>query len=1037
MGQHSVNMVAKPCESMGFSMVFAFRLLLGHDRAKIGQHLFQMGRHSIKMGQPRAHIGPTWPSRGDTAPNVGQHGRHTWANLAPKRPPTLGGTWGEPGGDPSVAWGSGFFAACLFLFAFLFVFWRFLRACWANIASSRANIAPRWLNLAPKTDQHSHKTTQHSPKMGQHSQHRPTLAESALHWPRIGPESSPFPLRRPAPGCRRQPLNPRTIWTTGQSKLYRSAPENVRPVTASEARQIPITSLEPTISQIAQQIPQNSQGITRAINLQNIEVPPPNYPIEPTGNPVDVDEQPDNEPEHQATQPPSPSGIDAMPASSENPVDPAVETPVPNDDDDDELLCDNLLCIDDEPCMFQQTEDEAWRCEILITEDDVHSWRDETDPADLIFVASAARRQRAEVKLSTLTPEEKEKFKVAKEAEVQNWIKTGTVSRILRNQIPHDQIMRCRWILTWKPIDDEKEKNKVKAKARLVILGYLDPQLEELPRDSPTLGRNAKMLLLQLIASKCWDLRSFDIKAAFLQGKPQPGRTLAIEPVPELAQALQLATNEICKLEKGAYGLIDAPYLWYVAITEELMSLGFEASPFDPCMFVLRNDRQQLSGVLGLHVDDGICAGDEYFLSKIDLLEQKYPFGSKKLHKFTFTGIDMTQLPDYTIQMSQSNYVKAIQSIPISRDRRTQLSQAVTEAERQQLRAIVGSLQYAAVHTRPDLSSRLSQLQSSINSATVETLTIANQTLHEAKKHHDTTIQIQPIAVQDFRFLAFSDASFASKSNPNSHTGTLIMGTHKDISQNVACTVNPLSWGSKKIQRVVTSTLAAETVSLSSVLDHLSWMRLCWAWMLDRNINWKQPTQTLKQLPITYTTATYNSQHLQPCVATTDCKSLFDLVTRTAMPNCSEFRTQLSARAIKDYLAEGVSLRWVHSGAQLADALTKVMDSSFLRETLRLGKYRLNDELEILKNRASNRNRLKWLKNNCAAPDDSFDQACNPGCNDQCFLVENFGFLGVWIPYRCIHLLAPWAWVSAVLSLEVMMSFLKHCRLREPHIGWG
>ena len=151
-------------------------------------------------------------------------------------------------------------------------------------------------------------------------------------------------------------------------------------------------------------------------------------------------------------------------------------------------------------------------------------------------------------------------------------------------------------------------------------------------------------------------------------------------------------------------------------------------------------------------------------------------------------------------------------------------------------------------------------LQSAINSATISTLTSANQALHEAKKFHDTTIQIQPIPVEDFRFLAFSDASFASKGNPSSHTGSMIMGTHRLISENVSCPVSPLSWGCKKIQRVVTSTLAAETVSLNSVLDHLSWMRLCWAWMLDAKTNWKQPSNTLKQLPETFATASHNAQ---------------------------------------------------------------------------------------------------------------------------------------------------------------------------------
>ena len=253
---------------------------------------------------------------------------------------------------------------------------------------------------------------------------------------------------------------------------------------------------------------------------------------------------------------------------------------------------------------------------------------------------------------------------------------------------------------------------------------------------------------------------------------------------------------------------------------------------------------------------------------------------------------------------------------------------------------MIGSLQYASVHTRPDLSSRLSYLQSSINSATVETLIKANQTLHEAKKHHDVTIKIQSIPIPDVRFLAFSDASFASKGNPNSQTGTLIMATHKDIGHNTTCPVGPISWGSKKIQRVVTSTLAAETTSLGTVLDQLSWIRLCWAWMLDPKVPWKNPKQAFKDLPETYTTATLKAQQLPESFAATDCKSLFDLITKTATPSCAEFRTQLTARAIKDLIAEGVSLRWVHSGAQLADALTKIMETNFLRETLKWGHYK-------------------------------------------------------------------------------------------------
>jgi hypothetical protein len=270
------------------------------------------------------------------------------------------------------------------------------------------------------------------------------------------------------------------------------------------------------------------------------------------------------------------------------------------------------------------------------------------------------------------------------------------------------------------------------------------------------------------------------------------------------------------------------------------------------------------------------------------------------------------------------------------------------------------------VHTRPDLSSALSHLQSEINKATIGTLVTANKVLHTAKKHSDVTIKIKPINPQDLRFIAFSDASFASKSKPESHAGMIILATHKEISQNQSCDVSPISWGTKKIQRIVTSTLSAETSALSTTLDQLTWVRIYWAWILDPKVEWQKPEKATN-LPPAITIPTYKADHHD--LAITDCKSLYDLTTRTAIPNCQEYRTQLLARSIKDILTEGIHLHWVHSGAQLADSLTKIMEANFLRETLRQGKYCLHDSAEVLKNRASARNRLKWLKT-------STDQMC-------------------------------------------------------------
>ena len=759
------------------------------------------------------------------------------------------------------------------------------------------------------------------------------------------------------------------IWVTQGGNLHRCAPEHCRPVNAFEAQKLPHGIANQQLQDLETQVVQRQD--TPGNDFTTIpEVNP--FPLEQNTATLETTPSISNESQDQPDcEPIVPSSSDSQEGveSNQNEVPDGTTIPVPDTSSEDESVCEGWHCVDE--VIFNHTdmlaEGLCWRMEVSIDEKDILDWKAAEDPAELSFVVSAAKKQRSEVRLSELNSKEREEFQGAKASEIKNWIKTGTVTRMLRDQLPPEEILRCRWVLTWKPIepsdrDPNQPEKTTKAKARLVVLGYLDPHLEDLARDSPTLGRHSRMLLLQLIASHGWDLCSFDIKAAFLQGQPQDDRIIGLEPCVELAQAMTLKPNEICRLVKSAYGLIDAPYLWYKALSEALLKLGFETSPFDPCLFLLRNPKTlKPHGVLGIHVDDGLCGGDEVFREKIGLLQKQYPFGSQKTGSFIFTGIQMQQRSDKAIVLSQSEYIRKIKPIGITTDRRGKLEEKVTEEERQALRAIIGSLQYASVNTRPDLASRLSMLQSKINQAQVETLLEANKVLHEAKRHHDVCLVIQPIACEDFRFLAFSDASFSSKTNPDSHAGSIILGTHKLISQNVSCPISPISWGCRKIQKVVTSTLSAETMSLSSMLDQLSWLKLFWGWMLDPKVDWKNPDLSLPKLPAAVSASSIKAQEMQD-VAAVDCKSLFDLITRTAAPNCQEYRTQLQARAIKEFLAEGTNLRWVHSGAQLADALTKVMESSFLRETLRVGKYKLHDEREILKQRADKRQRLQWLK---------------------------------------------------------------------------
>lgn len=451
-----------------------------------------------------------------------------------------------------------------------------------------------------------------------------------------------------------------------------------------------------------------------------------------------------------------------------------VDIPVPSDDD--ELTCD---IFEDEVDCFHLQEEEGWRLEVDIAAQDIDRWRCEEEPHQMAFLVSAAKRQRSEVKLHQLTSEEKKMFQQAKDKEIQSWLTTETVCRILRSQIPPENVMRCRWILTWKPTDEgaiDKSKTSPQhvPKARLVVLGYEDPLVHEIPRDSPTMSKLARMLILQYAASKHWNIESFDIKTAFLRGEEHSDRVLGLEPPTELREKMKLKPQEIRKLLKGAYGRVDAPYLWYMELKKGLEELNFNSSPFDPCTFVLANPQTGVTeGLVGVHVDDGLCCGSEYFHQQLKKLEAKFPFGSHKQRNFTFTGLRIDQQEDYSIWISQQPYVKDIAAITVSRERRLSPDSPVTENERQSLRAVIGSLQYAAVNSRPDICSRLGALQSAINRASVNTLLDANKVLHEAKKYSDVTIKIQPIPLEHLRFIAFSDASFASAKVLDSHQGMI------------------------------------------------------------------------------------------------------------------------------------------------------------------------------------------------------------------------------------------------------------------------
>lgn len=108
---------------------------------------------------------------------------------------------------------------------------------------------------------------------------------------------------------------------------------------------------------------------------------------------------------------------------------------------DDEPIAHNLLCCEDTEMSIDPIDIQcAWRCELEvprhISPKEMETW----SPDGILLAINNARK--SSYQLSSLSPSEQKAFQQAKETEVNNWLKTGTVSTILRHKLVPEQINR-------------------------------------------------------------------------------------------------------------------------------------------------------------------------------------------------------------------------------------------------------------------------------------------------------------------------------------------------------------------------------------------------------------------------------------------------------------------------------------------------------------------------------------------------------------------------------------------------------------------
>ena len=464
----------------------------------------------------------------------------------------------------------------------------------------------------------------------------------------------------------------------------------------------------------------------------------------------------------------------------------------------------------------------------------------------------------------------------AKDRELKSWEDFEVYEEVAdRGQ----KTLRTNWILV---------RKKDGVKARLCVRGDLEDQKDQIRTDSPTVNRiNIKLFLLIAVHMK-WKIRTADVKSAFLQGK-KIDREVFLKPPKECR-----IPGIIWLMKKRAYGFVDASRGFYLELKKSLEDLGCIMSKNDPAMYLYYDEHNTLAGIILSHVDDLLYgSGEDIFEESVMTpLRSKFSFGHEDNTAFDYVGMQVTQVKGAVI-ISQEKYVDMLE-VPDLED--VDMNDNPLNEEAQELfRSCVGKIGWISMLSRPDLSFDSVMLSTRLGKANMKDLKLAVKSLRKVKSE-TTEIKFQDLgSPEDWFVEGHGDAGFKSLLDGVSSCGgqVVLVGNKKTGVYSV------VSWRSRKLKRVVSSSTDAEALAANDVLDEIVYIK-----------------EVLKELLGSKVT------HV-PLELFTDSKNLYRLVIGSSLADNPRLRTEVVKLQESLRCGELTKIHHVSGEHMIADCLTK------------------------------------------------------------------------------------------------------------------
>ena len=343
---------------------------------------------------------------------------------------------------------------------------------------------------------------------------------------------------------------------------------------------------------------------------------------------------------------------------------------------------------------------------------------------------------------------------------------------------------------------------------------------------SPVAMVKSIRILLAIAAYHDYEIWQMDVKTAFLNGSLEEDVYMT---QPE-GFVIPKNAKKICKLDKSIYGLRQASRRWNIRFDQTVKEFGFIQSEDESCVY------KKVSGsnvaILVLYVDDILLIGNDIpslqavktwlgkNFSMKDLGDATYILGiriyrdrSKRLIGLSQSTYIDKVLHRFGMQDAKRGFVPMSHGISISGDNSPKTSDEEERMSRIPYASAIGSIMYAMICTRPDVSYALSMTSRYQSNPGEAHWTAVKNILKYLKRTKDSFLIYggeEKLVVK-----GYTDSSFQTdRDNSASQSGFVF-----------CLNGGAVSWKSSKQAIVADSTMEAEYIAACEAAKEAVWIR--------------------------------------------------------------------------------------------------------------------------------------------------------------------------------------------------------------------